>query len=943
MKSDTKRHLRPVLVSLLMYVVLFVVVQGYFNRGMSIAALIPVAAVAWHFGLAAGIAAGLLSLPLNILMYIVLDVDWGERLFVSGAGIQGTLGLIFIGAMVGRMSSLSSQLRAHRNNLSDMVREQTEKLTAANQDLRAREQELRAVNIQLSAANQQLIAGEHDLRQSNEYLDNIFRATGDGIMVTDMRGTITTANNSLENMLGYAEGELVGKTNSNLIALDDADKKSRGLQIDRELFEKGFVANQEAEFIKKDGGRLSVEISLRMLRNQAGAQTGTVAVIRDISERKQAEDEVRNARDFMERVIDSSLDCIVIGDTTGHIIRVNRAFIDLLGYPEKDVLGKTPAFFALMDTGTYETSTGEQAVITEQYLESAQAMIERLFETGKIKNWQIFLKRRDGLLIPAELNIVFIHNTRGEQIGSMAVFCDITDRKKTDAERIRLSSAVEQACELIVIMDSGGTIQYVNPAVTKTLGHPPEDSLGTNPFYTKNENMDQRLYREIWDTISSGNVWTGQVTFKARNGQTIETETTTTPIRDRTGSISGYVSIARDVTRENRLEQQLRQSQKMEAIGTLAGGIAHDFNNILTAIIGYTEMNLYELRPGSKARYNSEQVFGAAQRARDLIKQILTFSRQAEQQKRPVQLKTVLDESVKLLRASIPSTIAITTSFETSALIMADTTQIHQVVLNLCSNASQAMSGDSGKITIRHDEQRLDTDETYEQCGIPAGSYVRLTISDTGSGIDPSIIDRIFEPFYTTKDPGAGTGMGLSVVHGIIKAHDGAVSVSSIPGRGSTFTLYFPRIDEKAAEKDDEPNLLQQGSGSVLFVDDEETLVELGKLLIESLGYRVTAVKNSTEAFKIFSADPDAFDLVITDYTMPGMTGYDLAKKILALRHKIPIILCTGFSESISEEKAKAAGIREFIMKPFTLEQIAGSIHSAVSRAGTRSASAAAQ
>ncbi|MBC8457873.1 MAG: response regulator [Deltaproteobacteria bacterium] len=371
---------------------------------------------------------------------------------------------------------------------------------------------------------------------------------------------------------------------------------------------------------------------------------------------------------------------------------------------------------------------------------------------------------------------------------------------------------------------------------------------------------------------------------------------------------------------------QLRQAQKMEAIGTLTGGITHDFNNILAAIIGYTDLAIIDIPDGSKARYNLLEAKKAIRRAKELVNQILTFSRQSEQKLIPVKISIIIKEALKLLRASLPTTIEIHKHIERdTGTIKADPTQVHQVLMNLCTNAGHAMRENGGGILdVR---LRNVSISKKSEIDLDPGPYVKLTVSDTGHGITPDVLERIFDPFFTTKEKGEGTGLGLSLVHGIVKDHGGTITVESEPEKGTTFHIFFPRIEEaeKGADKvADEP--LPNGQERILFIDDEFALVDIGKQMLEYLGYKVTIKTDSLEALKLFQEQPHEFDLVITDMTMPNMTGEKLAKEFIRIRPDVPIILCTGFCGQNTEENAKEIGIKEFAMKPLMMEDLAKTI-----------------
>ncbi len=380
------------------------------------------------------------------------------------------------------------------------------------------------------------------------------------------------------------------------------------------------------------------------------------------------------------------------------------------------------------------------------------------------------------------------------------------------------------------------------------------------------------------------------------------------------------------------LTRQLNQAQKMEAIGTLAGGIAHDFNNILSGIIGYTEITKMKNTQPVLNRY-LDQVLCACDRAKNLVAQILTFSRVTELERRPVDISSITRETVKLLRATIPSTIEIRcrSSSEIHA-VLADPTQIHQVLINLCTNAAHAMREKGGVLEIDLQNVEITPEMTKARLAVSPGTYVMLTVSDTGVGIAPEFMYRIFDPFFTTKEKGEGTGLGLSVVYGIVKEFEGSITVESEPGVGTTFKVCLPAITHLAEVGPEPGEPMVGGRERILFVDDEAILMEMGCDILGELGYRVTGVTSSSEALELFRAQPDQFDLVMTDMTMPGMTGAELSQEILQIRADLPIILCTGLSEMINEEKAKAMGIREFAMKPLSLRNIAQLTRKALER-----------
>jgi PAS domain S-box-containing protein len=399
------------------------------------------------------------------------------------------------------------------------------------------------------------------------------------------------------------------------------------------------------------------------------------------------------------------------------------------------------------------------------------------------------------------------------------------------------------------------------------------------------------------------------------------------------GRLSHIFGAVEDITEQKRaedekirLESQLGQAQKMEAIGTLAGGIAHDFNNILAAIIGYSELALPEAKKGTVLYNNLNEVIHAGGRAKDLVKQILTFSRQAHQELKPVQVNLLIKEAFKFLRASLPTSIEIHQDIQSDSLVMADPTQIHQVIMNLCANAEHAMREKGGVLSVELTDVKIESDLSSEHSELKPGQYLKLTVSDSGHGMPSHLMDRIFDPFFTTKEKGEGTGMGLAVVHGIISRCAGTVKVSSIPGKSTTFMVYIPVVKSQFESQAEYEEAVATGSERILLVDDELAIVNMGKQTLGSLGYEVTARTSSYEALELFKAKPDRFDLVITDMTMPNLTGDDLAKELIRIKPDIPIIICTGYSARINKEQALAMGIRAFVSKPVLRRDIAKTI-----------------
>lgn len=511
-----------------------------------------------------------------------------------------------------------------------------------------------------------------------------------------------------------------------------------------------------------------------------------------------------------------------------------------------------------------------------------------------------------------------------------------SDRKQAE-EALRESeekyrSLVDNANDAVFITQDK-VIKFPNPKAQKMLGYSPQE-FSRIPLDHLVHPEDRPVVLQSLKKKLQGGEFPITHSFRVMNksGEELWVQLNAIPITWE--GRPGILNFLRDITQEKKLEVQLIQAQKMEAIGTLAGGIAHDFNNILSAIIGYAELTAFDIKEDNRARKNLDEVIKGGERAKDLVQEILTFSRQHERERRMLYMSPLVKETLKLLRASLPSTVEIRQNIEKDiGFVEADPTQIHQLLMNLCTNAGHAMRAKGGILEVGltyMDKKPKDVSFSTEG---NAGSCVKLSVSDTGHGIDKALLKRIFDPYFTTKDQEEGTGLGLSVVHGIVKSHGGAITVQSKPGEGSTFNVYLPVTKSETVRESDsgeEALPLPGGQERILFVDDESALVNMGKQMLERLGYKVDIQTSSTEALELFREKPDEFDLVITDMTMPHMTGEKLAKEIMKIRPEIPIILCTGYSERITEDRAKKMGIAEFAMKPLLVHDLAEAIRRAL-------------
>lgn len=516
-----------------------------------------------------------------------------------------------------------------------------------------------------------------------------------------------------------------------------------------------------------------------------------------------------------------------------------------------------------------------------------------------------------------------------DAFNSMLVQVEKRDYALKGSEEL-LKATQNSTADGILVVDNNGTVLNANRQFMGMWGLTEEQVFpGQNDDRLISYVLDQLaapddFRKKVAELYKSSTETLDEIIFK--DGRTFERFTC--PLIQN-GRESGRVWNFRDITERKTLQKQLLQSQKMEAIGTLAGGIAHDFNNILAAIIGYAEIAKEDLPLESPTISDLNEIFKAGLRGRELVNQILTFSRQSEQELKPIQIHLIITEALKLLRSSIPTSIEIRQDIDTrSGTVLSDATRIHQIIINLCTNAYYAMRTTGGVLSIKLRPIQIEEDDyKIKSFDLTPGSYVELAVGDSGIGMDKETMDKIFDPYFTTKEIGEGTGLGLSVVHGIVKSYGGHITVYSEPGKGTTFRIYLPKTDSESDAIDTEAvDIYPTGNERALIIDDEETIVHILERTLVSLGYQVTAMNSSREALKTFQKNPDRFDFIITDMTMPNMNGMELIQRINEFRPDIPAIICTGFSDLIDKEKTSNLGIRKYLMKPVVKKELAFAI-----------------
>jgi len=512
--------------------------------------------------------------------------------------------------------------------------------------------------------------------------------------------------------------------------------------------------------------------------------------------------------------------------------------------------------------------------------------------------------------------------------------------KEMILERTLLSAVVEQATEGIIIINADRKLDYVNPAFLKMTDYQLDEVLGRDAGLFRSGIHDNAFYDEIWDTLARGESWQGRIVNRKRDGSPLEADRTFFPVRDRFGNIMNYVSLVRDMSEEAEMKKQLLRSQKLQAIGTLAGGVAHDFNNILTPIMLYTQLALDELPADAETHSNLEQVLRSAERARLLVQQIMTFSRQSEQPRQPVQILPIIEETLQLLRTSFPAQIEIQQRLDANdAMVLADPTQIHQIFLNLANNARQAIGDASGILEVKLQRASVSASNRKRPPQLVPGPYVTLEVRDSGCGMTAELENRIFDPFFTTKEVGQGTGLGLSVVQGIVQSMGGAIFVRSCPGQGSAFMVYFPCTEGETRQVvTPVSQRLEEGNEQILLVDDDQPVARATEAFLKKLGYRVVTVTDSGMALNLFRQTPDDFDLLITDQEMPGLSGQDLAQACLDLHPDLPVLFFTGYSASLDMERFPTILRQQTIIKPFSQEEFSQAIRQLLGRTEADSA-----
>jgi PAS domain S-box-containing protein len=638
-----------------------------------------------------------------------------------------------------------------------------------------------------------------------------------------------------------------------------------------------------------------------------------------LNEQEKSQNALLESEAKFQDLYDKAPDMYVSVDAkTALITECNEAMVKAFGYTKEEIIGRS--IFTM-----YSPESAEYA--------ETQVFSEFL-KTGEIEGEELQLQRKDGRFIDVLLNASAVRNEQGEILSSRFSWRDIKNRKlaeqKLEASKAYLDKIINNIGDPVFVKDGRHRFSLVNDAFCSTLGLPRDEVIGK----TLSEDLppDEMEHFEKIDrqVLTDGQENLCEELLTVKSGKKLTIVTKKTRYVDENGD-KFLVGVIRDITERkeaeeerNKLTTQLHQSQKMESIGNLAGGIAHEFNNMLAIIMGNNELVMEELPQGSLAKESTEEIRIAGLRARDVVKQLLTFSRHGDTVKKVLDFTSVVQESVKLIRSSTPANINIEQNLSADTYpIMGNNTQINQLLINLCNNAVDALPDKGGSVTIELLNETIDIQQIKHQTKLNPGQYAKLIVSDNGIGMDAEILGRVFEPYFTTKDIGQGTGIGMAVVHGIVEKHDGAITVDSKPGQGTTFTIFLPAHEGLFEQETDEQDILPVGDEYILYVDDEPSIAILGKRLLEGLGYTTESTTNPEKALDMVRNDPDKFDLLITDMAMPNMTGGRLVIEILKIRQDMPTIICTGYSANISEKEAADIGVHSYIMKPINKSELA--------------------
>jgi PAS domain S-box-containing protein len=743
---------------------------------------------------------------------------------------------------------------------------------------------------------------EARLLESRQSLEAILNSIADPVFVKDSEHRFTVVNEAFCAMIGSPREAILGRRDADFFPPEQVNVF---LRQDDLVFATGIPDVNEEELTRADGAIRTI-VTKKTLHTDFAGQAFIVGVIRDTTEQVQAKEALQASEERFEQVAEAAGEWIWEVDAKGLYTYCSRGVEAILGYAPEDLVGKRH-FYDLFAPD-----------VREELKCAALDAFSRGLPFRGFPNPNV---RRDGTIALLETSGTPALDAGGNVLGYRGADTDITARREAEERISSLVAAVEQSADDSIVIDLERRIQYVNSAFERTTGYSSEEVVGLDVDAFLCRGPDESAIPEIWTSIRQGQPWKGRFGNRTKDGRAILLDGSISAIRDVSGVIIGYVSTRRDVTKQVEIEAHLAQADKLEAIGTLAGGIAHDFNNILCLIVGGTQVALRECGDDSPVKRDLEVVLQGARRATDLVRQILRFSRNTLREENVFEVGPIVKEASKFLRATVPTTIEIRTDVRSTSRIVADPTEIHRTIINLSMNAILAMNERAGLLEIGLVDVEVDARFAQRFPRVTPGRFARLRVRDSGVGMSREVLNHIFEPFFTTREPGKGTGMGLAVVHGIVTSLRGAIDVASEPGKGTTFDIYLPvtgiAVPDAVAEEEIRP-----GTERVLVVDDDPLVLESIVDMLSELGYQARSETSGAAAQAAFEADPRAFDLVITDMTMPGMTGDVLAERLKACRPDIPIILCSGYTQEQMPGGIRVQGIDEYLMKPVFMDRL---------------------
>ena len=768
---------------------------------------------------------------------------------------------------------------------------------------------------------------QEKLQNSERRYREFFTTSRDCVFITSKDGEWIDFNDAALEMFGYESREELFQVPISSLYVNP-DERTTLIALNEK---QGYVKEYPALLRRRDGEVIDTLITTGFRQDANDSKIEYYGTIRDITRRKHAEESLAKSERKFSSVFQLNPNPMAITHMdTWKFIDVNQSFMSWTGYSSEEIIGNSPQDLHLWVNP-----------------EDPEKIASTLMAIGEVNGTEIMLRQKNGNVRNVIFSARFIEIEQERYL--LTLTSDITKRKQAENKlrdsRRRLAEIIEFLPDATVVIDGKGKVIAWNRAIEAMTGVKAKEMLGKGnrayalPFYGERRPLLIDLAIQADPEVEKS------YTTLERQRDTIFGEgvvpnlplgnrhlsATVSVFRNAQGKIVAAMECIRDRTEQVRTEEekkkmqdQLFASQKMQAIGTLAGGIAHDFNNVLASMIGYTEMAIY-MSKEDQTHKHLMHVIEAGERAKKLINQILAFSREKEQERKPVNIGLIAKEVLELLRSILPTTIDIRQDIATECMaVLADPTQIHQIIMNLCTNAAHAMREKGGVMEVIISNIEMTDDVHPCHPDLKMGTNVLLTIRDNGHGIDPVILERIYDPFFTTKKPGEGTGLGLSVVYGVVKSYGGMITVQSDVGKGTTFNVYFPCMPDTVwvQERQDEEKLIG-GHEQILCIDDEESITRLIHEFLESIGYKVVSTTNCLEALSVYKEDPHRFDLVITDLTMPQMTGLDLAEKILSIRPEIPIVLCTGYNETFTLEDIKRRGLKDLIVKPIALKSLA--------------------